>query len=334
MRPWDVLFPCGPSAEAVLLFGSLAILLHIVAYRAHWSWRFRRPVFPVFMGTELIRVQGTVVGPGPSGSPVYLVDREGFCHFASPFALQDLAGRRHDVLPEGAVLEMGLLEQLLGELRGVCVGDRLTLDALRAEVRRDESLYRESTTAPALDAVRIARGAWPELRWLRYPAFALGGLGLAALCAVVAPDWTIDPDEAPRVFSSVPEEDPEVARATARGIDIPWPIQFEPPLGFFRVSFPKRESVRLDLRELVGSLPRCYEEQVWWPEDLPAPTAAVHIVIEPGGRVSSAATSTEQPGSRGIADCITKEVQRYLFAPLLHGGPVNVIFTVIPRHRG
>ena len=52
------------------------------------------------------------------------------------------------------------------------VGDRVTVDGIPATLRREESLYREAGRVPVVEAIRIAGGSWPELRWLRFPLAA------------------------------------------------------------------------------------------------------------------------------------------------------------------
>jgi len=172
----------------VLIASLLVTTVLALAYRLLWRRRYGRPPASAY----LERVQGRVLGPGARGAPVCRM--EGAALIARPFEVdlerrpapqravagscrdQHVADRRQLVDPTGAACE----------LRGgpLCVGDRVTIDAAASTCLAPESLYRASALRPALAAVRLARGAWPRLRWLDLVA-AAGAL--ASLWVVTHP---------------------------------------------------------------------------------------------------------------------------------------------------
>jgi antitoxin component YwqK of YwqJK toxin-antitoxin module len=65
--------------------------------------------------------------------------------------------------------------------RAIRQGQRVTVDGVPTLTPRQEALYREAATRPALEALRVAPGAWPELGLLRLPCALAALLLLTAL---------------------------------------------------------------------------------------------------------------------------------------------------------
>jgi len=150
------------------LLASGAITLVLLTYRFIWLERYR---FPFRMAAGAVRLRGRVLGQ--IGEVVYCVDADGEQVTARPFTLECVDEPRQLVAPLGAVLDVRAhRHRRLGRLRGIMVGDRVTIDGIPATLRREESLYREAGRVPVVEAIRIAGGSWPELRWLRFPMAA------------------------------------------------------------------------------------------------------------------------------------------------------------------
>jgi hypothetical protein len=337
---WESLFPFSSEASGTIFLLSLALFAQILAYRAHWSWKFRRPALA---GAELLRIRGTVAGSDAPGTPVLIVDRDGTELFSRPFVLRERSGRSSLVQPRGAVLEMGLFERLLGSRRGACVGDRLTLDGFLDEVPLGESLYRERATTPALDAFRIARGAWPELAWLRYPALAVGAVAILALFSWVgsmpSADAELDdiPDEAALVvlnsMSSSPgvEEDSPEAPATEEEVVADKPVDPAP------ASSEDREAVRAAIRAHLPSLLDCYQPAllaIAQGKRPPQVKAILRFSIGLRGQVLSASAESAVPGDAALTTCLEATLRRILFPPPRSKRIVSVTFPLLPHVAG
>jgi hypothetical protein len=154
------------------LLGSGVITLALLTYRFIWLERYR---YPFRMAHDAVRLRGRITGK--EGTVVYCVSQElGEELLANAFTLRCKEGPERLVAPSGSVLGVrGHRHEELGRIRGIMVGDRVTIDGIPTTQSRDENLYREPGRVPVVEAVRIAGGSWPELRWLRFPA-AIGAL--------------------------------------------------------------------------------------------------------------------------------------------------------------
>ena len=146
----------------LLTSGILALAFFI--YRLVWLERYRRPT----SHEPLVRVRGQVLGA--PGTVVYCVGDGGDPIIAQPFHMRDDRNRSWLVQPRGAVLSIRGYRHRGGRLiRGLIAGEMVTIDGLPTTLSNGEQLYRQAGRGPAIEAVRIAGGAWPELRWLRVP---------------------------------------------------------------------------------------------------------------------------------------------------------------------
>jgi hypothetical protein len=150
-----------------LLLASSGFAVVFFAYRLIWRERFRHP--STGATESLTRVRGQVVGR--PGTVVYCVGEVGQELTAQPFRVQ---GKSQSwlVSPSGAVLATRGYRHKGGRVRGLMAGDRVTVDGAITTLGRQESLYRQAGRVLALEAVRIAAGTWPQLRWLRVPLVA------------------------------------------------------------------------------------------------------------------------------------------------------------------
>jgi antitoxin component YwqK of YwqJK toxin-antitoxin module len=149
---------------------ALGLLLPLLVYRLLWRHRYGRT------GVEgyYLRLHGRVCRSGATHGELVCRDSPGggVTH-TEPFELET-ARERYPVEIPGQVVLRG------GPIR---VGDRITLDALHTTLQVDEALYRESACKPAVAALRISRGSWPELRLLDP---VIGALALTAIGALLA----------------------------------------------------------------------------------------------------------------------------------------------------
>jgi hypothetical protein len=164
----------------LLFLGSGLLALGCGGYRLLWTRRYESSA-----GRSL-RIRGEVIGPGPRGTALHCGTVSGAEVFSRPLELRDRRGHTHRVIPGAPVLSGPRLRHpWLGELRIVSVGDRITVDGLPSSRARAESHYREACGEEWLEAVRISRGSWPELRWLRFPAVIAGLLCLTSAIALL-----------------------------------------------------------------------------------------------------------------------------------------------------
>jgi antitoxin component YwqK of YwqJK toxin-antitoxin module len=150
----------------ILLAVSLATLVVLASYRL--LWRHRYGVTNV--QGRCLRLRGRVAGPGEHGTAVCRSSLSGAVLLGAPFELMTDSGARYRV-----ALDSAHLVATGGTIR---VGDRATVVALHSAMILEESLYRQSALQPAVAALRISRGVWPEARGLNY------ALGLALLFVV------------------------------------------------------------------------------------------------------------------------------------------------------
>jgi hypothetical protein len=158
----------------LLISGTLALAFFV--YRLVWLERYRRPT----SSEPLVRVRGQVVGA--PGTVVYCVRDGGDPIIAQPFHLRDAQNRRWLVQPSGAVLSIRGFRHRGGRvIRGLIAGEMVTVDGVSATVSNGEQLYRQAGRTPAIEAVRIAGGTWPELRWLKVPIVVAMAMFLLSL---------------------------------------------------------------------------------------------------------------------------------------------------------
>ena len=158
-----------PSIMALTIICCTVTIVVLAAYRLFWRQRYgARGVDGSFQ-----RVQGRVSGSRreavlrPAGGET---ERRGF-------AVQ-VAG--------GGTCQVDLSSPFLAVVGGaIRRGDAVTVDGLPSVLAREEALYREPSIAPALEALRVARGTWPELRLLRVAL----GFALLLLAASLALPW-------------------------------------------------------------------------------------------------------------------------------------------------
>ena len=231
-----------------LLCSSLAALVLLTGYRLLWRARYgpRRGEGPPLCGR--------VVGPGAPGTVVCRASSTGEVIGSESFELQEASGQRRLVTTTGFNLCL--------RARAVAVGDRVTVHALPTTVLRAEAGYRQSALQHAVAALRIRRGAWPELRALDLGLVAAallfagsGGVALASHLRAARADLDCPP------------------RATARGARPPagdeqW-CELSLPAGlvqlhgpFVRWAGPGRlaESGQYVYGEREGTWTR------WWPD--------------------------------------------------------------------
>lgn len=147
-----------------LLLASGCVAVALFTYRFIWLERYR---FPVALEGDAVRVQGRVMGR--PGRVVYCLDENGVELVARAFRVWSDEGRAVNIVPGGAVLDVRPFRHPRGMLRGVMVGDRVTVDGIPGSVACPEHLYRQAGRDSAVEAVRIVGGSWPELAWLRLP---------------------------------------------------------------------------------------------------------------------------------------------------------------------
>jgi antitoxin component YwqK of YwqJK toxin-antitoxin module len=152
----------------IALVSSLAALVVAGSYRL--LWRHRYGVAGV--QGRCLQLRGRVTGPGERGAPVCRSSLSGEILLATPFDLATDSGSRTRVVLDSA--------HLIVSGREIRVGDRVTVVALHSEVLLGESLYRQSAVQPAIAALRLSRGAWPEARGLNVT------LGLALLLVIAS----------------------------------------------------------------------------------------------------------------------------------------------------
>jgi hypothetical protein len=174
-------------AWVMLASGGLAVVYFI--YRLVWLERYRVPSGAGTAG-DLVRLKGRVVGPGRGA--VYCVGEGGEEYLGRSFHLQ-LDRETCLVVPKGAVLETRAYRHARGKLRGIMVGDRVTLDGVPTTEHRGEGLYRQAGRVPAVEAIRIMGGSWPELRWLRTPMVLALLLSLLSLGKILMASNGPDP---------------------------------------------------------------------------------------------------------------------------------------------
>jgi hypothetical protein len=151
-----------------LLLSSGALTLILVTYRFVWLERYRHPFR---MAHNAVRLRGRIAGQ--EGTVVYCTDAGGEELLSHAFTLERPDGPEQLIAPQGAVLDVrARRHRRRGRLRGIRVGDQVTVDGIPTTLRQDDSLYRQAGRVPVVEAVRIAGGSWPELRWLRFPAAA------------------------------------------------------------------------------------------------------------------------------------------------------------------
>ena len=164
-----------------LLLSSGALTLVLLTYRFIWLERYR---YPFRMAHSAVRLRGRITGQ--TGAVVYCTDANGEELLSHPFTLERPDGPAQLVAPQGAVLDVrARRHRQLGRLRGIRVGDRVTIDGIPTTLRQDERLYRQAGRVPVVEAVRIAGGSWPELCWLRFPAAAGALIFLVSLGQVL-----------------------------------------------------------------------------------------------------------------------------------------------------
>jgi hypothetical protein len=165
----------------LLTSGGLGIAFFV--YRLIWLERFRQPDTT---GTKpLMRIHGRVAGR--PGTVVYCVGEAGQELIAQPFQVAGSKGQRWLVSPNGAVLAVRGYRHKNGRVRGLMAGDIVTIDGATTTLSSGDSLYRDAGRVQGVEAVRIAGGHWPELRWFRVPmaaaalvfVFSLGQILLA-----------------------------------------------------------------------------------------------------------------------------------------------------------
>lgn len=162
----------------LLTSGILALAFFI--YRLVWLERYRRPT----SHEPLVRVRGQVLGA--PGTVVYCVDDGGDPIIAQPFHIRDGRNGRWLVQPRGAVLSIRGVRHRGGRvIRGLIAGEIVTVDGVSTTLSSGEQLYRQAGRAPAIEAVRIAGGAWPELRWLKVPMIIAMAMFLLSLGQVL-----------------------------------------------------------------------------------------------------------------------------------------------------
>jgi hypothetical protein len=153
-----------PAWSVVLVLASSLLALAPLLYRIAWSRRFgRRGVDGAF-----VRLRGRLAGPGQPGEPLHG---------------RRLAARQLVVRAGGEARLVDASSPLLvvhGPLR---IGDPVTADGHPGASPVEETLYRDSALRPALIALRLSRGTWPELRLLDLcvPLFAAAAIATAAL---------------------------------------------------------------------------------------------------------------------------------------------------------
>ncbi len=151
-----------------LLLSSGALTLVLLTYRFVWRERYR---YPFRMAHSAVRLRGRITGQ--EGTVVYCTDAGGEELLAQAFTIERPDGPQQLIAPQGAVLDVRTRRHhKMGRLRGIRVGDQVTVDGIPTTLRQDESLYRQAGRVPVVEAVRIAGGSWPELCWLRFPAAA------------------------------------------------------------------------------------------------------------------------------------------------------------------
>ena len=138
---------------------SAVVLVLLGGYRLFWVRRYgRRGVDGSFT-----RMQGHIAGlpPTPDAAP------------RRPFELRLRGGCLCPIDPRSPWLR--LVGPRLRE------GELVTVDGLPAPLLRSEALYREPSRTQGLLAMRIARGAWPEMRLLILPFLFAALIVLAIL---------------------------------------------------------------------------------------------------------------------------------------------------------
>jgi len=151
----------------LLTSGGLGIAFFI--YRLIWLERFRHP--DNANAKPLMRIHGRVAGK--PGTVVYCIGESGQQLIAQPFQVVGRNGRRWLVSPNGAVLAVRGYRHKSGRVRGLMAGDIVTIDGAATTLSNpSEGLYREAGRIQGVEAVRIAGGHWPELRWFRVPMAA------------------------------------------------------------------------------------------------------------------------------------------------------------------
>jgi len=176
----------------MLLLSSM-LALGIYIYQLFWRERYRHPSHL----EQTMRVRGQLCGA--PGTVVYCVGEQGQV-ISQRFELVDARGKHWIVDPGGAVLAIRGYRHRGGWVRGVLAGERVTVDGVPTSFHKADVLYRESGRISGIEAIRIAGGHWPELRWLRVVRvvgvlvflFSLTRVLLAT--APVAPD--VEPTEA------------------------------------------------------------------------------------------------------------------------------------------
>jgi antitoxin component YwqK of YwqJK toxin-antitoxin module len=170
---------------------SLLVLLALVGYRWRWLRRYGRSG----VDGSFTRLQGTIEAAG--GADVVLSRSGSGELWRRPFALRLASGALCSVDPRSPWL------RLVGQK--VRCGELCTVDGLIAMRARAEALYRESSQAPALEALRVTPGAWPELRLLR---LAAGAALLTLIAALAVPVFVQLPAQAPPPRTDEPQPDP------------------------------------------------------------------------------------------------------------------------------
>jgi hypothetical protein len=169
--------PLGLTGWLVACAAALAVTLGAVLYTVLWKRRFR-------FGVCLLRVRGVIVGPGDKGRPVIMVEPSGAHWNLPPFMLATGDGPPLKVITRDADLSCRRTARYRGRrVRWLQVGDALTAEGTLVPHACPESGYREQAADLHFEAARVVRGAWPELRWLRW--VLLASLAAATTAGVV-----------------------------------------------------------------------------------------------------------------------------------------------------
>ena len=156
-----------------VLLASGGLALAVIIDRLAWPEPYRRPASP----EPLVRIQGWI-SESP-GTVVYCVDG-GDPIISQAFRVTDRERRTWVVDPTGAVLAIRGYRSGKRHIRGLVAGEAVTIDGVATTLPTGDGLYRDAGRVQGIEAVRIAGGGWPELRWLRVP------LALAVVLCLVS----------------------------------------------------------------------------------------------------------------------------------------------------
>ncbi len=153
---WSVIVTCGAS---LLLLGG---------YRLLWRRRYSAK----WIDGAFVRVQGRIAGP--PGEVVLRRTDSGELLRARGLVLERGGGEQAIDLRSPWLILIG---------RTARRGETVTVDGVPTTLPRAEALYRDAAVQGALEALRVAPGAWPELPLLGLPT-ALAALLLVAALAL------------------------------------------------------------------------------------------------------------------------------------------------------